>query len=161
MTSTDTGGTAQTTPFPALERHVAGLHALAQLLTAEPDLAEHLVVRAVRTSLLGDDLRRLAAAVVRAWLDQRPDGRDRIPSAIPAIPVVPAVPAILAAVHALPPRQRASLALCRFGGHTYRDAAALMDVPPAEVADLLTSSLRALLLAPPAPEADPVRRRAV
>ncbi len=40
--------------------------------------------------------------------------------------------------------QRASLALCVFGGLTYREAAALLDVPPVTVADLLTAGLREL-----------------
>ena len=40
--------------------------------------------------------------------------------------------------------QRASLALCVYGGLTHREAAALLDVPPATVADLLTAGLREL-----------------
>ncbi|MEO6412443.1 MAG: hypothetical protein ABIO48_07625 [Pedococcus sp.] len=38
--------------------------------------------------------------------------------------------------------QRACLALCLFGGHTRREAADLLDVPPTTAADLLTSGLR-------------------
>jgi DNA-directed RNA polymerase specialized sigma24 family protein len=38
--------------------------------------------------------------------------------------------------------QRACLALCVFGGHTHREAAGLLDVPPTMVADLLTAALR-------------------
>jgi len=40
--------------------------------------------------------------------------------------------------------QRACLALCLFGGHTHREAAGLLDVPPATVAGMLTSGLREL-----------------
>jgi len=40
--------------------------------------------------------------------------------------------------------QRASLALCVFGGLTHREAAALLDVPPGTVAALLTAGLREL-----------------
>lgn len=40
--------------------------------------------------------------------------------------------------------QRACLALCLFGGHTHREAADLLDLPPKTVADLLTSGLRAV-----------------
>jgi hypothetical protein len=40
--------------------------------------------------------------------------------------------------------QRACLALCLFGGHTHREAAALLDVPPTTVAALLTSGLTEL-----------------
>jgi Sigma-70, region 4 len=38
--------------------------------------------------------------------------------------------------------QRACLALCVFGGHTHREAAVLLGVPPMTVAELLTSGLR-------------------
>ncbi len=40
--------------------------------------------------------------------------------------------------------QRASLALCVFGELTYRETAALLDLPPSTVADLLTAGLREL-----------------
>jgi len=40
--------------------------------------------------------------------------------------------------------QRACLALCVFGGHTHREAADLLDVPPGIVAELLTAGLREL-----------------
>jgi hypothetical protein len=40
--------------------------------------------------------------------------------------------------------QRACLALCLFGGHTRRQVADLLDLPPTTVADLLTSGLRAV-----------------
>ena len=53
----------------ALDRHGTDLHAVASVLTADPELAEHLVVVAVRTSLPDDDLGRLSGTVVRAWLD--------------------------------------------------------------------------------------------
>ena len=38
--------------------------------------------------------------------------------------------------------QRACLALCVFGGHTYREAAGLLGVPPTTVAELLTAGVR-------------------
>lgn len=40
--------------------------------------------------------------------------------------------------------QRSTLALCMFGGHTYRDAAGVLDLSPEVVADLLTSGLTEL-----------------
>jgi len=43
--------------------------------------------------------------------------------------------------------QRAALALCVFGGHTYQQAATRLDLPLEVAADLLTSGLRDLLLA--------------
>ena len=40
--------------------------------------------------------------------------------------------------------QRGCLALCVFGGHTHREAARLLGVPPTTVAELLTMGLREL-----------------
>ena len=40
--------------------------------------------------------------------------------------------------------QRASLALCCFGGHTYEDAAEVLGIAPLTVAQLLTSGLNEL-----------------
>ena len=40
--------------------------------------------------------------------------------------------------------QRGVLALCVFGGHDYREAAHLLDLPPAAAASLLTSALQEL-----------------
>jgi len=40
--------------------------------------------------------------------------------------------------------QRACLALCVFGGHTHREAAGVLDVPPMMAAELLTAGLREL-----------------
>ena len=40
--------------------------------------------------------------------------------------------------------QRTCLALCLFGGHTHREAAALVGLPPLAVASLLTSGLKEL-----------------
>ncbi len=40
--------------------------------------------------------------------------------------------------------QRASLALCTFGGHTYDDAAKVLSISPLTVAQLLTSGLNEL-----------------
>jgi DNA-directed RNA polymerase specialized sigma24 family protein len=54
------------------------------------------------------------------------------------------VPPVMVWVSQLARLQRASLALCVFGGLTYRETAALLDVPPSTVADLLTDGLREL-----------------
>jgi DNA-directed RNA polymerase specialized sigma24 family protein len=54
------------------------------------------------------------------------------------------LPPVMVWVSQLARLQRASLALCVFGGLTHREAAALLDVPPSTVADLLTSGLREL-----------------
>lgn len=54
------------------------------------------------------------------------------------------LPPVMVWVSQLARLQRASLALCVFGGLTHREAADLLDVPPGTVADLLTSGLREL-----------------
>ena len=54
------------------------------------------------------------------------------------------LPPVMVWVSQLARLQRASLALCVFGGLTHREAAALLDVPPSTVADLLTAGLREL-----------------
>jgi len=54
------------------------------------------------------------------------------------------LPPVIAWVSQLAQRQRASLALCVLGGLTHREAAAVLDVPPSTVADLLTTGLREL-----------------
>lgn len=54
------------------------------------------------------------------------------------------LPAAMVWVSRLAWLQRASIALCVFGGLTYRQAAELLDVPSRTVADLLTAGLREL-----------------
>jgi len=54
------------------------------------------------------------------------------------------LPPVMVWVSQLARLQRASLALCVFGGLTHREAAALLDVPPSTVAALLTVGLREL-----------------
>jgi hypothetical protein len=52
------------------------------------------------------------------------------------------LPPVMARLGQLAQLQRACLALCVFGGHTYREAAGLLGVPPLTVAELLTAGLR-------------------
>jgi hypothetical protein len=54
------------------------------------------------------------------------------------------LPPVMVWVSQLARLQRASLALCYFGGLTHREAAALLGVPPGTVADLLNAGLREL-----------------
>jgi hypothetical protein len=54
------------------------------------------------------------------------------------------LPPLMVWVSQLAQLQRASLALCVFGGLTHREAAALLDVPPRTVAELLSAGLREL-----------------
>jgi len=54
------------------------------------------------------------------------------------------LPPVMVWVSQLARLQRACLGLCYFGGLTHREAAALLDVPPGTVADLLNAGLREL-----------------
>lgn len=54
------------------------------------------------------------------------------------------LPPVMVWVSQLAQLQRASLALCVFGGLNHREAAALLDVPPSTVAELLAAGLREL-----------------
>ena len=56
----------------------------------------------------------------------------------------PHLPPVMAWLGQLAQLQRACLALCIFGGHTHREAADLLGIPPSSVADLLTAGLREL-----------------
>jgi len=56
----------------------------------------------------------------------------------------PGLPPVMAWLGELAQLQRACLALCVFGGHTHREAAALLAVPPSTVAELLSAGLREL-----------------
>ncbi|GGO85487.1 hypothetical protein GCM10011584_05570 [Nocardioides phosphati] len=55
-----------------------------------------------------------------------------------------ATPPLMVLLGELEGCQRAALALCVFGGHTYQQAAARLDLPSDVAADLLTSGLRDL-----------------
>jgi DNA-directed RNA polymerase specialized sigma24 family protein len=69
------------------------------------------------------------------WRSQELTGE---PSSTPHLP-----PAMVWLIH-VAPLQRACVALCVFGGHTRGEAAELLGVPPATVANLLTTGLREL-----------------
>lgn len=131
------------------DRHGPDLHAVATLLTPDPELARRLVVLALADSEPTDELPDLSTVVVRGWIDGHPEQVETI---------TPAQPSIVDRVHELSAHERASLALCRFGGQTYREAATTLDLRPSEVATLLTSGLRSLRVAPPAPGLHPEER---
>jgi hypothetical protein len=52
------------------------------------------------------------------------------------------LPPAMVSLRRLARLQRTSLALCVYGGLTHREAAALLDLPPDTVADLITAGLR-------------------
>jgi DNA-directed RNA polymerase specialized sigma24 family protein len=54
----------------------------------------------------------------------------------------PPLPPVMVWLGQLAQLQRACLALCLFGGHSHREAACLLGVPPTTVADLLSAGLR-------------------
>lgn len=147
-------------PAAIVDEHGYDLYVLANVLTADPAHAERLVAQAI--SAHGDGpcaFRELAGAVYLAWfawgsvagvgendlgeqgLDEQ--GRDEQGRA----PVGSKVAQVMRELHALPEDQRAAIGLCRYGGHTYRQAAEALGLPAADTAQLLGQALRAL--APP------------
>ncbi len=120
--------------------HGAAVYALACLLLVD----ETAVVRAVTLGTTDlaraagdvstDDARRSWARHV-FWRSQELVGQTSTPEQLP--------PAMVR-LGRLAQLQRACLGLCLFGGHSYREAAGLLGVPPLEVADLLTAGLRDL-----------------
>lgn len=54
------------------------------------------------------------------------------------------LPPLMALLGEIAQGQRGALALCGFGGHSYRQAATLLELPPEMVAHLLTSGLQEL-----------------
>ncbi|WP_460715063.1 RNA polymerase sigma factor [Nocardioides dilutus] len=122
------------------DRHGGSAYALAcALLGNEKAAAES--VRLAMTDLArstdvrsDDDARRLLARSVLRHAPEPPSGTadgERLPR-----PMV--------WLSRLARLQRASLALCVYGGLTHREAADLLGVSPATVADLLTAGLREL-----------------
>ena len=122
------------------DRHGGSVYALACALLGD----EAAAVRAVTLAMVDlarstdgesreDTLRLLARRVYRhsQEVPVEPSGR-------------PHLPPVMVWLGQLAQLQRACLALCVFGGHTYREAADLLDVPPSTVAELLTAGLREL-----------------
>ena len=122
------------------DRHGASAYALAcALLGDEVTAAE--AVRLAMADLARSDRgvsteqarRRLARHVYRHTQDSAGETSGAV-----------LLPPVMVWVSQLARLQRASLALCVFGGLTHREAAALLDVPPSTVAELLTAGLREL-----------------
>ena len=122
------------------DRHGMAVYALACALLGDEAAATLAVTRAMQdlagSSDLGwvlDERRTLARHVYHR--SQELLGDTSAPHELP--------PA-MRWVAQLAPLQRACVALCCFGGHTHREAAVLLDVPPMTVAELLTAGLREL-----------------
>ncbi|MBC7629905.1 sigma factor-like helix-turn-helix DNA-binding protein [Aeromicrobium sp.] len=124
------------------DEHGNELYLLACVLTEDPDLAEELVIQAIMAHRGGPStLREFSAAVHEAWWAWGPESRtvDR-----QLLDDSSASETILHELHGLPDDQRSALALCRFGDHTYRQAAERLGRPAKEVALLLCEALRTL-----------------
>lgn len=131
----------------AADRHAAELGRVAAVLTDDAELAADLLVRAFVACSAGTDdadLRSLSAHVATSWLGgpvtSGTSGRAAgVPSAEP----------VLRDIRSLPDDQRTLLALCRFGAHTYREAADVLGLAHLDAALLLTTALRSLVAADP------------
>lgn len=130
------------------DRHGAALHTIASVMTNDPLHAEALVVDAISSQIappLTDQntkqrsVRELAATVYVAW-----SCRPAPPTPILAPTDIKPPSTTLTALHLLPDDHRAVLALCTFGGHTYRQAATVLGLPDTKIADVLREALLTL-----------------
>ncbi len=112
------------------------LRLLAAVLTTEQGLGEQLVVDTILEHEGLYALEDLAAGVYHAWDRRRGASRPADASSPSA--------ALLRQVHDLPDDQRAALGLCKYGGHDYRSAAAVLGLEADAVAVLLGLALRSL-----------------
>jgi DNA-directed RNA polymerase specialized sigma24 family protein len=117
--------------------HGPYVYALACALLADEEAAAEVVILAVTDHMessgrSAEDARRSLARHVY-WRSQ-----EVVVAGAPA----EQLPPVMVELDQLAQLQRACLALCVFGGHTYREAAGLLGVPPATVAELLTAALR-------------------
>ena len=127
-------------PEKVWDRHGGSLYALACALMGDEETAMRAVTLAMVDLALcidaeshEDILGYLSRGVYRHSLE---------------VPVRPSdgpnLPPVMGWLGQLAQLQRASLALCVFGGLTHREAADLLGVPPRAVAELLTAGLREL-----------------
>jgi DNA-directed RNA polymerase specialized sigma24 family protein len=121
----------------AWDRHGRSIYALACTLLGDREAAAQAVTlgmtdlaRSAHRGSAADARRRMARHVY--WRTQE------LTAHTPTLHQPPA----MAGLGRLAQLQRACLALCVFGGHTYREAAGLLGVPPVTVAELLTAGLR-------------------
>lgn len=139
----------------ALTRHGSTLYTLAHVLAGDREHAEQLVLQAIFTGRAGgvtrnpadpqDGLRRLARLIYLQWCADV--GPKSVPAASAPQPGALAGPTLLLGLKAMPHEQRAAVALCMFGGHSYRQAAEVLVLPAEAVAELLRDALYELDLA--------------
>ena len=122
------------------DRHGGSVYALACALLGDEAAAVRVVTlamvdlaRSTDAESHEDTLRFLARRVYRhsQEVSVEPSGNANLPP-------------LMVWLGQLAELQRACLALCVFGGHTHREAADLLGVPPSTVAELLTAGLREL-----------------
>lgn len=111
---------------------------LAGVLTADADCADELVLTAIAEHRADgscrSDLRILAGAIFLDWAS-----RETVDLAAES-----SGDGIVGDLRGLPHEQLAAIALCRYGGHSYRQAADLLGLPAAELAQILCAALRNL-----------------
>lgn len=120
------------------DRHGASVYALACALLGDETAAAQAVTLGMTDlarsdgSVSTDDARRSWARHVYRRSHELAGETSRTPD----------LPSTMVWLGQLAQLQRSCLALCLFGGHTRREAADLLGVPPTTVADLLTAGLR-------------------
>lgn len=120
------------------DQHGGAIYALAYALLGDKVAAAHAVTQAMTD--LGRSTDGVAIDDARRTLARHVYLRSR--ALATGSPGILAVPQAMEWVAQFAHLQRACLVLCLFGGHTHRDAAGLLGVPPRTVAALLTAGLR-------------------
>lgn len=136
--------------------HVVALYALAYLLTSRRDLATYVVAGAIddlsarpEPDCREDrvDIRSELARLI--YLGSRALERGAPQEPFPvhdegAADEPRSTPTAMTSLEALPDQQREAIALCLYGGQSYRDTAELLGLPAESVAGLLASGLHEL-----------------
>ena len=118
------------------------LHLLACVLTDDAKLAENLVAQTIVKHQTGQStLRKLSADIHASWLAE---GQPPLSAESSSLPETSSGALTLHDIHRLSADQRVALGLCKYGGHTYRQAADLLDFSPEQVTRLLCDALRSL-----------------
>lgn len=137
----------------AYDAHGSALFSLARVIVGEPTQAEaivvHVLLDAETRSISGGGTpvrrhlaRRVYLRCTRARLGVSSTSGD-LPSG-DYRPTTDPQTSIVATLSALSEQQRAVIALCLYGDHTYRQVADVMALPASVVADLIRSGLQRL-----------------
>lgn len=122
----------------AWDRHGRYVYALACTLLGDREAAGQAVMMGMTD--LAHSAHRWSAADVRRRMARHVYWRTQELAA--QAPTTLHLTPAMAGLGQLAQLQRACLALCVFGGHTYGEAAGLLGVPPVTAAELLTAGLR-------------------